>query len=368
MRIRKKNVIKLGLILLFIIIVVVLVRLPRNYEKTYEVDGIEINETYNKEMRFYSFKVKVQDEVFTFNKVSKYLNKKSLVKNVSTFQNENDVCVLLEGKKLEFYPVCKNDSEYVDISFLEGTEDFYKREKVDALKREFENLKINALMDKNILVWDHKGYYFISGDEIKKLEFLENESYYNNLAYQVGEYVLTPIYDLEHNFNKFSLINMKTGKITEWEIEEEISYNSYYLGEVDGEAYLFDRKSQKEWVINPRKKTIEEVTKDGKANVWNNGWEEISTKKLASSDYIFNKSEVFSYDIKEKGLYLKLYDFEKQVKISSREPEKIVKSNDEEVYYLEKDTLYGYSLKYGEVSMITYSEWEFNNVNSIFIY
>jgi len=342
--------------------------MPRNYKKTYEVDGFKIKESFNKDMGFYSFKVKVQDEVFTFNKISKYLNKKSLIKNVSTYQNEDDVCVLLESKKLEFYPLCKKGSEYVDISFIEGADEFYKREKVSALKREFENLKINTLMDKNILVWDHKGYYFINGDEINRLEFLENESYYNNLAYQVGEYVLTPIYDMEHNFNKFSVINMKTGKMTEWEIEEEISYNSYYLGEIDGVAYIFDRKTEKEYSINPKKKQIEEVTKNSKAKVWNNGWEEISTKKLASSDYIFNKNEVFSYDIENKGLYLKLYDTEKQIKISSRTPEKIVKSNNEEVYYLNKDTLYGYSLKYGDVSMITYSEWEFNNVNSIFIY
>ncbi len=368
MKINKKNVIKISLVILFIVIVIVLFKMPKNYEKTYLVDGAEINESFNKEIGFYSFKVKVQDEVFTFNKMSKYLNKKSLIKNVSIYQNKDDMCVLLESKKLEFYPLCKKGDEYVDISFIEEIDEFYKRDKAETLKREFENMKINALIENNILVWDHKGYYFISSDEIKKLEFLESESYYNNLAYQVDEYVLTPIYDLEHNFNKFSIINMKNGKMTEWEIEEEISYNSYYLGDVDGIAYLFDRKTQKEYSIDPKKKKIEEVTKNGKAKVWNKGWEEISTKKLASSDYVFNRNVVFSYNIENDGIFISLYNTDEVIKVSSRKPEKIIKSNNEEVYYLDKDTLYGYLPRYGEVSMITYSEWEFNNINSIFIY
>ena len=56
-----------------------------------------------------------------------------------------------------------------------------------------------------------------------------------------------------------------------------------------------------------------------------------------------------------------------KVKITDKEISKIIKVDNDTIYYLSNDELYFHNMKYSEVNLMTYSEWQFNNTNAIFI-
>ena len=93
----------------------------------------------------------------------------------------------------------------------------------------------------------------------------------------------------------------------------------------------------------------------------------VSMNKLVSKEQQFTYKQNYKYFLKNKTLYLSYLNSSNKIKVSEKKIDKIVYSNNDEVYYLIDYTLYRYSLKYGEEKLISYSEWEFNSNNLIFI-
>jgi hypothetical protein len=365
---KKKKKFVLITILILIVLGIFLIRLPRDYKENYKVDGYTIEEAYDKNLGYYSFKIDVNDVTFNFASINSYIHSKKLVTSVSVSNVDDETCLLLNSKKLSIYPMCYKDGEYYDISFSSNNgEEIFTRETLKEVGEDYNKIEIKNYLGHNYLVWGSKGYYFLSKSGNKEIMFLSDEEYYNNLAYQIDGYVITPNYDEDYAFTSFNVIDMSTGKSSTWALDEEISFNSYFLGDVDGIAYLMDNKNKKEYAINPRKKTIEVVSKSGEGKVWSNGFESVSTNKLATSTYEFKNDEVFSYTY-EDNLLLSLYKTKNKIKVSKQPVSSIVAVHDDEVYYLVDDELYEYSLKYGEVKLLEYSEWNFNSKNVIFIY
>ena len=131
---------------------------------------------------------------------------------------------------------------------------------------------------------------------------------------------------------------------------------------------MFDRKNGVEYSIDPKKKIVEKITEDGIGKAYLDGWKEVSITKLSSNDYFFSKKQVFNYSLDEKGLILKYANSKIPILVSMKKPDKIVSQKNDEIYYLVGDKLYMYSLKSGEILLLSFSEWEFNNMNSVFIY
>lgn len=371
---KKKRKMFLVLIVSVVVIALILtcIFIPKNYEKSYERDKVKVLEKYDKNLSVYSYELSYDGNEFYTIYEDKYTVSRKQIDKVSVFEDEdmNEVCLLPEGKRIENVPICIKDEELVDYDFLESdTSNFYERDKVKSVNDSFKNIDIKSTDLGNMLIWAHKGYYFISKEKTEEISFLDNEVYYNDLAYMTDEFLLTPDYDAEYTFNKFYLINAKTGKLTEWEFDFEINFNSYYLGAKDGIVYLFDRKESVEYAINPKKKDIKIVSKKGNGIVWNKGWDEVSVKRLANEDYIFTFDNIYNYEVlNSDSLVVRYLNSKENVLLSKKKDAKIIKGQTDTVYYLVKDTLYAYNSMYGEVVLLKYSEWEFNNVNSIYIY
>ena len=56
-----------------------------------------------------------------------------------------------------------------------------------------------------------------------------------------------------------------------------------------------------------------------------------------------------------------------KIKVTDQNITSLVYQNNDNVYYLIDDTLYRYNLKYGEVKLMKYGEWNINYKNLIFI-
>lgn len=368
---KKKKVILGVLFLLVLIIVVVLIGRPRDYTVRYKRDGFEIEERYDKELDVYTFSVSINDKEFNFLANKKRVKGKKLITgvNVLSTQEEDKFCVLLASSKVESYPVCYSDDEYLDYDlFDEKSDDFYSRKTLESKDDEFNGITFKIKKEQNLFIWNYKGYYQISDAKKEEIKFLERDAYQNNLAYSDGKYILTPNYDQDYSFNKVYLIDMKTGKVIDWELDKEISYNSYFLGDRDGMIYLVDRKNKAEYTLNPKKRKIERVDNAGMGKIWDAKWAEVSMTKLINEDYIFEEENAYKYFLEDGNLMLGFDNSMETEHLSNKNVDKIITIKDDTVFYLVGDTVYSYSLERGENVLLKYGELKFNNLNSVFIY
>lgn len=367
----KKAQIKLvTIILIFILIIgfIFFLKRPKNYTREYNIDDIQVEENYDKLNKLYHFKLSNDNVYYEYVIENKFINKKELIDNINSYENEKgEKCLLPNSKKLSFYPVCNNGQSFIDYSLLEEpSDDFFQRAESPLSTEKYKNIEILNKTFNNYLIWANRGYYFIGDKENKELMFLEKESYYNNLSYQLGEYVITPNYDEEFTFKTIYIINMKNGKVKKWETKFNINYNSYYLGDKDGVIYLFDRKERREYAIDPRKRNIEVVDKNGIGKIWNDSFEQVSTVKLASNDYQFKNTNIIDFENND-GLKAHFKDGS-EILLSKRNDIQIIASYNTRVFYISKDLAYEYSFTRGEEELLKYNEWNFNNKNSLFIY
>jgi len=366
---KKKSLALFFFILLIIVVLIIwLCNRSRNYSKDYMVDGYRLIEEYNKEFGYYSVRLNHNNNVYEMILKHKYVGKK-LINKINVYESTENFCVLFKSEKLDTYPVCTSENNLIDYGLIDETSsEFYERKTIRPLENTFNNLKLNYLNSKKYLVWAHDGYYYIDGKNNKKIDLLKEEIYYNNLAIQVDEYVLTPNYNQDHTFNEIYVMNLKNGKMDIWELEYEINFNSYFIGVIDGRAYIVDRKNEVEYSLNPKKHKQEIVSDKDKGVIWKNGWEKVSMVKLINNDYFFEKTMIYDYRIENQKLMLNYLNGKRSIMVSLNNPTNVVTVKSNEVYYLVDDTLYLYSPFIGEIELIKYSEWEFNNMNSIFIY
>ena len=102
--------------------------------------------------------------------------------------------------------------------------------------------------------------------------------------------------------------------------------------------------------------------------IYVNGEEKsITLNKLITSEESFIYKNLYHYSLENNTLYLTYLDKEDKIKISNNKVKDIVYVNKDNVYYLVEDTLYKYNIQNGEIKLITYSEWNFNYKNLIFI-
>ncbi len=119
----------------------------------------------------------------------------------------------------------------------------------------------------------------------------------------------------------------------------------------------------------PHKKKMRIVAKsNNQATIYEEGQiSKVSLTKLINKEQTFTYKENYKYQLINNQLYLSYLDSSNKIKVSNQKIDTIISTYEENVYYLIDDTLYKYNLKYGEVKLIQYSDWEFNYKNLIFI-
>lgn len=365
---KKKNLLLSGLFSLFVLILVVTACAPKSYEIEYKIDGQIIEEKYDKERGFYVFSTRIDEKEYAIAIRSGYLHKKKLIESLDFLNEEEERCLLMKSEKLEEYPVCYKNDELVDYGLITNqNEDFYKREQLKRVDVQYEGINLKNL-ERKYFIWNYRGYYFVDGEVRSEIKFLKDESYQNNLAYSDGEYIITPNYDQNYSFTEVYIINMKNGKLSRWDLKNEISFNSYYMGDIDGNIYIIDRKSKSEYKLNIGKKKIERIDKDGTGIIYEDGWKEVSMSKLVSEDYAFGSGGIIEYTLEDNKLKVKCDGRKDVMLVTDKKVDKIISISDNTVFYLVGDEVYSYSFKYGENTMFKYGELNFNNKNSVFIY
>ena len=209
-----------------------------------------------------------------------------------------------------------------------------------------------------------------------------NEDHYENtLSIVVGKYYVTINTDDEEeklNYNQIILYNLQDGGKTL--VDVDLSQDSYFNGTVDGKVYITDPKLKVQYVLDPSKKKLQEVSEP----------KEVVNSKLKNADVNFfdtshvdskkvaNKKITSLYDttdIKENNgdFYFKTNDgklyriiqnkYEYPILLCQFDDIKEWQVHDDGLSFIVDDTLYFYSDLYGVKPIVKNLEFNYNYKN-----
>lgn len=342
----------------------------RNYEVTYKKDSYEVNERYIKKDKNYVVTINDKKNKYTFIIGEKYSRSRKLVNKINKYKTTNEECLEIKFNKKNILPVCKNNNEF--ISYYLTTDKMKTKinnknyeAKLNKSEIEYKNIKINTLNNKKILIWNYHGFYYIDNDKKENIKISNVDVYNPILLGKIDNYLVIPDYDQGYEYNRLKVLNVNNLKITNIELDDSISNESYVLGTNEKSLFIFDKKYEKEYELVPYKlkyRTVSPRIYENKKLV------NKSITSLANKEEHFIYDNVYSYIIKDDKLYRKnKYNNNIQL-ISNLEVKEIVSQMNDEIYYISGDKLYMFSDKYGENIVLEYFELNFNYKNIIYIF
>ncbi len=365
--IKKRRRLIAGIILLlFLIIFFWLLFQKRDFIVTYEKDGFQITEEYQKKENIYLFTIQKEEKEYQTILTEPHFYNKKIIQNIIEFQENEETCITLTSKKAKFFPLCLNENNAISYHLIsEEMKSHLSFETLEPKEQTYQQMNIMNTLNHEFFIWNYRGFYEISDKSQKELPLFEKDIYDAKLITKTSDYILIPNYNQEYYFSSVYLLNRKTLKYEEWNLKQNIYFDSQVLGIYNDEIYLVDKHEKKEYVLNPKKKTINKVGNNDYGKVYENGWQEVSMTKLTTQEYSFQGLYPIDYQI-EDALYEVFNNYKR--KITQNKPTKIIQKNESEIFYLEGDTLYSYTDRLGNIKLISYFEWNFNNQNTIFIF
>lgn len=355
-------------LILFSIYLYVYLR-PRNYEINYTINNFNIKESYNTDTKSYYFLISREDLKYDYSYYSSYSPKRKLITKILVNDNDEVNCIYPKIKNKESTPICYLIGSLTDYNLIEDNWLDKYRTNIKNTKNTYKDIKINNYFNSSYVVWNYRGFYYLKKGINKEIKLFNKDVFIDELTILVDNILFVPDYNEKHFFNKIYLIDMETGKYKTWELNYDISFDSYILGINNKRIYIVDKKNIIEYEIYPKRERINvlgDVDKTGK--IFDSNWKDINLERLVNKNYSFSKDLVYNYEVLNNKLYRTYKDSELKTIISNIENPTIVYTNNENVYYLKDDKLYSYNSKYGEKYLMEYFEWNFNYLNKIFVF
>lgn len=361
---KKIHVFQITLILIFLIFLIFLFT-PTNYTKTYEVNKVEIKESYNKENKSYYFTFFYKDITFDYLIEDNYKHQRTFIKDINIIEDEKNFCLIPESKTYTFYPLCYQDNSIIHYSLANNklkdklnTKLFKKDKLLDTYK----DIDIYN-KDYTYLIWNYTGFNYINEDTSKELKLFDKEHYNINLIAYTKDYLVIADYNSEYTFDKFYTIDFKKGKLKEHDLKYDIYFDSYFPGYSKNDLYIIDNKNKLMYEFNAKNGDISKT----KSKILNRDeWEEVNIKTLINQDKVFTYKTNYEYTFKDNSLYLNYY--QKDIKtLISNNITSIVRTLDKDIFYLKEDILYHFNPELGEEKLLAYPEWNFNSNNIIYL-
>lgn len=362
----KKIYLLITIILLTFISFIIIVLKPRNYTLKYLINNLNITENYIKN-EGYLFTINYKDIDYPIFIEHNYSHKRKFIENITIYELNDEICLNTKVFNNNYY-ICSNSKELKTLNTMskEFLEKYDFKNYDNKIINKYQNINIFN-NDFNYLIWNYKGFYQLNKNNNSTLISFNKDNYQNNLSYQTEKYLIFPDYNSEYYFNKLYIYDIQNSKLSELECEFEISYDSYYLGDVSNQVYLVDKKNQNEYAINLKEKSVNKISKDGIGLIYEEKkWSEESITKIINNEKKFKLSKIYNYIIKDEKLYLNIKNYE--ILVTNNNVKHIIHTNDNQVFYLSKDKLYTYEYLNDNKLLLEYPEWNFNYNNHIFIF
>lgn len=354
---------RLMFFLVFVVIIIGIyafyIHSARDYSIKYEVDDFEVEESYDKDNKKYTFTIVRDDYEFHFAYETDYSNERKLIDKIKVKESDDYLCVKPSIERIKTDYICY-DGEYKVISLLSD-------------EAKDEEKKINTYKNVNIYADDYD-YYIWNGHGItnilteKEYNFLGEQYYDNNLAYKINNYIIFANYNQKRTFNSFYIFDYKEEEMKEWNFDIDIDYDAFFMGDVEGYIYLFDRKNSLQYKIDVIEKNIS-VSSDNEGALYFDGeWKTKSLKDLKYNDYYMEVDNLYSFILENDKLYLNIDNYKENILLTNKKIIDIVDKTKDEVFYLVEDDIYVYKMGGKETKLLDYFEWNFSYKNKVYIF
>ena len=367
----KKLYIFLTLITLFFILFLVVLFVPRNYSIIYNIDDYQITEEFNRELGYYTFIIEYDGQYFPIIYEGRVSRSRRLITNIDKIYNDNTICLSVYIRDI-LHPVCYMGDELVSVHLVtdeirEHFQDLIPQHSASVTNR-FGSMQIYNYFDGLYFVWNYRGYYLLSEEYNRNIPLINTDDYNNALAFKVNEFLITPNYERNHNFNELFIINSRNFELSSFVFDDiEISYNSYFQGVIGRYVYLIDRRNRLQYRLNVRRNNIELIGTEARGGRWyNNGWEDASLIRMSNNYSPFIQNKVHNFVLEDGNLYYLINDF--KIRISDQDVKTIIYVDNNRVYYLVENVLYMFSSTSGPIRLMSNTEWHFNYQNKRFIF
>lgn len=365
----------------------------------------EIEENFAKQddHHDYQFLIRYRNLEFPFQIERDYHKQKKVVEKIEYKETEDMVCI---------YPILKEKVETTILCNQRGTLFSYrslkqmKNEEVELFLKELQNKQYHSSLweeegqlqyqnmtindnyiprDYVIAVWNYKGLDLISRGKQETLQLLKKDHYENTHGTLIGQYYYVPNYDMKYHYSEFFLINLKNAYKNNILTPEEISYDSYINGVVDGTLYLTDRDSKIQYSFETKNRFYNIVgDKNTKAKVYQDGtWEERNIYDLTNTPILFTEkvetpkviselqpklwkeSRTSYYILDNQGRMYQILKENPEMKILLFQDETITDFEvvEDTIFYLSNGIIYSYHLFDGWHPLIGKNEFRFNSQN-----
>lgn len=353
-QLKTNNIKKLRNLIIFLILIFVIflffLNFKHSYTLKYKINDIDVTEKYHKKEKYYSFLISYEGKDYEVISFDKYTSKRKLIRDIKVNKTDENTCLSFESTKISLYDVCSNE------------ENFYYPHEESPFKENsnYKNIKIDNLNNNTFFLWNYHEFIYLSNKKTTSIKLFDKDLYNLNLIYQHDKYLIIPNYNENYKFTKVYLLNKENGKTKDFKLRYDVYFDSYFLGSYKDKVYLYDYKNELEYYFDLKKYDIYKT----KYQIINNGkWEKVTNQKLKNNKLKFTQDSIFNYTLKDDKLYAN-----DNYLVTNLSVNKIIKTENLDVYYISKDTLYHFNPLNGETPLLKYSEWEFNNSNMIFIF
>ncbi len=367
----KKKLRLLLIIFLIITFLLLIIFKDNSYSKVYDIDEYKVTEEFNDKQSYYYFQIKYNSLDYELLINHKYSGEK-LITNITKYSEKEELCLVLELTIGNSTLVCSKDNKLINWNLIsDNLKDKIPSELIKEYSENSYTEKDIAIFNNiasKIYIWNYKGFDIIENGKLKTLNIFDDDVYDTNLIAKVNNYIIIPNYNQKYNFNKIIVLNTKTDKIEEWELNYEISYDSYVMGSYENSIYLVDIKNKIQYELVPHKQKARIIaTKNSQGLVYKKEWQKMTVNQMINNKETFTFNIIYNYQIASQKLYLSYINSPNTIQVTNNQVDKIVAINDNEVYYLSQNKLFYFNIYDGEKLLAQKEEWLFNNENKVFI-
>ena len=311
------------LLIIFFALKFVIHLLDKGHIETYNSGNFNIVENYTAKDNNYKFNIKNDKFKLTFDVTYDYNKGSNIITKIHHKKINNYECILpiFKGNKILTDIMCKqNNTVYYGNNIDNEISDFIKEmEKYGYQLSNFKDkakktkLSVNTAVYKNNILENHylalenyKGLVLYNTKEMT-VPLFENDIYTKPISTFTDKYYIVADYNNEYSFKIFKVVNIINGNEKEIRSYDEISFDSYIMGIINNEVYLFDKDARVQYKINIEKET---VTKMEDIKYYDGKWHIMSLKDaLNEKKFDNNKATVNNYEKAVKiGKYYYLYE------------------------------------------------------------
>ncbi len=336
----------------------------KNYVQEYTLNDIKIKESYDKNSKSYYFLLEYHNINLDYLIEEDYKLNRKLISDIEVFKDNDNFCLIPKGK-IEFKPLCYQDKNIISFNLVNDALKKNLSKSIFSSKKKISEYKGIEIYNKNFnyLIWNYNGFYYLAKNETKNIEILKKEIYSPKLIGYTKDYLIIPDYNEDYTFKKLYTINFKNGNLKTLNLDYEIYFDSYFPGYLKNKAYLIDNKEARMYEIDAKKNKASKI----KSKLWQeNSWENVSIKTLINTKEKFIYKSNYNYTFDNNIIYLN-YKNKNLRHIISDNVTSIVKIDNQDIFYLKKDSLYHFNEQTGEELLLKYFEWNFNYENIIYL-